>query len=124
MAPDDVYWFNPTADWGAIGPDENPVFLLDDDDGYGPEALSHEDASLFEEYTIGVYLYDRGSISDFDPRVNVYINGTLDSSVAFGAPYLSDSEPFWIVGTIQTSRADVFIEDGTPGTRSTFSNFP
>lgn len=121
--PDDIFWFNPTADWGTLGPDENPRLVADDSNGYGPEALEHESASLFEEYTIGVHLYDKGLHNDFDPRVNVYIDGVLDSSVVFGPPYLS-SDRFWIVGTIKTSRADVFIEDGAVGARSTFPDFP
>lgn len=122
MIPDDIYWFNTTADWGVVGFDENPLFLLENADGYGPEVIEHQDPSLSETYELAVHIFSKGIHSDFNPRVNVYIDGTLDTSVVFGPPFMNDT--FWLVGSFEPSRPDVFIEEGSAGSRTTAADFP
>jgi hypothetical protein len=98
--PLDAYYANPVPDWGRVGdPTDNPVLVLDDVDGQGPEVLDFDvltdTADLARPFLVGVHLYRAESLRDgrdFGPstaRVVVFGPEGLpvwDSDAALGGP--------------------------------------
>lgn len=64
-APWDIFWRNPTADWGAPGADDDPVLKNDDVAGDGPEFL-HYPSPIAETFKVGVHYH---ADNDFGPSI-------------------------------------------------------
>ena len=74
--PHDIYWMNPTAEWGAVGPADDPTLTVTDDDGAGPERLVHP-SPADGDYRIGVYYYSDVGFGASHATVRVYVSGML-----------------------------------------------
>lgn len=95
----DIYWSNPTADWGEPGVADDPVLVREDDGGYGPEAISHgvPDQTFMETYYIGAYYFADNGLGRSFASVQIYVDKTLIFDA--WSPSLSLNR-FWRVGAI------------------------
>jgi len=100
-APFDIYWDNPTADWGEAGPQDDPMLELEDDDGLGPELLSYDGVADDMYFEVGVHYVDDGGYGVSYPTVRVFRDGELmfqrDSRLEAGS--------FWHVARVSTDNA-------------------
>jgi hypothetical protein len=75
--PWDIFWPNPTSDWGVEGDStDDPNLDIDDTDGAGPENISHNGLELVD-YEIGVYLTNHEDFGPSFATVRVFHNGQL-----------------------------------------------
>jgi hypothetical protein len=99
--PFDVFWFNPSPDWGIVGPEQNATLDLDDTDGAGPENVNHCDPEGTVEdpysYSVGVHYYDDHGFGQAFATVRVFLSGL---QVYEGAKVKLDPCDLWYVGKI------------------------
>lgn len=78
QSPYDIFWRNPTADWGVPGrADDDPSLDIDDTDGFGPENINHDNPVSGESYRVGVhYFADNGNGATYI-TIRIYLEGTL-----------------------------------------------
>ena len=98
QAPWDIYWLNPTAEWGNPGPDDDPVLVIDDSDGAGPEAIRFDSPEAGLVYSIGAYYYADNGYGPSYATLRVYVNGLLDYEYA--NQFLAAAGTFWLAATI------------------------
>lgn len=92
----DIFWRNPTADWGVLGdPDDDPKLLLDSSE---VETVVHDNPSSQELYDIGAYYFDDQGLGATYATANIYIDGVLSNQ--FRDVYIEKSGDFWHVGLI------------------------
>jgi hypothetical protein len=103
--PWDVFWFNPTADWGDDG---DPAILVVDDDGAGPEAIYHPDPAPLS-YRVGVHYYADNGFGPSLATARIYYNGVLSLDLADRE--LAATGSFWFVGAIEPATGRVLISD-------------
>lgn len=78
QAPFDCYYANMNPDWGPAGNVGNPALTLDDDDGYGPELLSLEEAEPGDtNYRVVVHYYSDDGVGDTNASIQVHVNGSI-----------------------------------------------
>lgn len=97
--PYDIFWQNPTADWGMTGNSaDDPSLDIDDTDGFGPENVNHDKPVSNENYRVGVhYFADNGQGATY-ATVRIYIEGAL--KVELRDQFLEKEGAFWDVGFI------------------------
>ncbi len=107
-APHDIFWDNPTADWGADGVDDDPSLDMDDTDGAGPENVTLSGAEHGLTYAIGVYYYDTNGFGSSDATVRLFLDGyqAFESSRK-----LPQRGAFWSAATIDWPSRGVFAVD-------------
>jgi hypothetical protein len=104
--PFDCYWFNPNPEWGALDPtvNDNPILLIDDTDGAGPEAISLNKGEPDALYKIGVHYWNDHDFGISDARIHVYYMGAL----TFTWEDVSlENHDMWEVGTVNGSTGEV-----------------
>lgn len=118
LPPYDIFWRNPTADWGVTGNSaDDPSLDIDDTDGFGPENVNHDRPVSGENYRVGVhYFADNGRGSSY-ATIRIYLEGAL--KVELRDQFLEKEGAFWDVGFItwpekQFGRIDR-IYNGFPG---------
>ncbi len=106
--PSDCSWCNRNPDWGAPGVgDDDPLLVLDDDDGLGPEIITIH-TPVDGTYLVRVHHFDDGDDGTTTAEVQVFTRGVLAWS---GARPLDRNE-VWDVGQINWP-------DGTFGVSNT-----
>ncbi|WP_168210964.1 PKD domain-containing protein [Persicimonas caeni] len=107
--PLDIFWYNPTADWGIErNPRDDPELIRDDEDGAGPESIAHPQAERLK-YAVGVYYYDDYGFGPSDATVRVYIDGALAHEVA--GERLEGADMFYEAVTIDAATGSVSVDD-------------
>ena len=93
-APFDTFWFNPNPNWANFDPmiDDNPMLLLDDPDGKGPEIIVLNNPEALE-YEVGVYAAKDNGFGDSLATVTVWSEGTM---VYSGAAILRERDMWWV----------------------------
>lgn len=98
FAPWDIYWSNPTADWGAPGDErDDPSLDIDDIDGAGPENVNLDGPEDGIEYNVGVYYFADNGYGPSYATVRIFIGGIQQYEKE---QLLSQTDEFWHVGTI------------------------
>ncbi len=114
--PWDVFWNNPTAEWGALGGADDPSLDIDDTDGAGPENINLTDPESGLTYAVGAYYYNDGGYGPAYATVRIFIRGTQEFELR--DVYLPARGYFWYVATISWPSADIFavnqVENGFP----------
>lgn len=95
--PYDIFWDNPSADWGPPGPVGNPRLDLDDTDGAGPENINMSNPESVT-YRVGVYYYNPGSLGASYATVRIYIDQSL--AFEYRDVYMRDRGDFWYVANV------------------------
>jgi hypothetical protein len=97
--PFDCFWFNTHPNWGVLDPlvDDDPAFLVDDDDGAGPEIVAFEDPNEELTYRVGVHYWSDHGYGTSYATVRVFLQGALVFEMA--EVELADHD-FWEVATI------------------------
>lgn len=98
-SPDDCYYGNLTPDWGVVGStNDDPRFVLDDTNGFGPEELVL-DAPADGTYRVYAHFFNNRSLAS--------TVATMEVSLGPGMPTrLQQSlicDQLWLVGTITWS---------------------
>lgn len=96
----DVFWYNPSPNWGLYNDnaDDNPSLDLDDSDGAGPENLNMNGPEEVT-YTVGVHYWrDPAKFGNVQATVRVFIYGVL---VLETKPTELTKFDFWEVATIE-----------------------
>ncbi len=107
--PYDIFWYNPTADWGIErNPRDDPELVFDDEDGSGPESISHPQAEALK-YRVGVYYYDDYGFGPSEATVRIYLDGTLAHEVK--AEELPELDTFYEAVTIDAANGTVTADD-------------
>jgi hypothetical protein len=97
--PYDVFWRNPSPDWGDFGDaSDDPSFARDDTEGAGPEVVTHNGLESLS-YRIGVYYYSDKTLGSSEATVRVYLRGSLEW--VYPAKELGQTGAFWEVATIE-----------------------
>jgi hypothetical protein len=98
VSPWDIFWRNPTADWGRQGdPSDDPSLDIDDTAGLGPENINHSDPENLQ-YRTGVYYYNDNGFGASYATLRVYIRGQLEVELA--NKYMAGTGTFWDAATI------------------------
>jgi hypothetical protein len=97
VAPGDIFWRNPTADWGNMGPADDPSLDIDDTDGAGPENVNHNNPTA-DTYAIGVYYYNDNGFGGSTATVRIYLNGALETE---RSKFIAGEANFWYVADLQ-----------------------
>jgi hypothetical protein len=91
--PWDIFWRNPTADWGVTNDaSDDPSLDLDDEDGAGPEEINHSDLENVQ-YRAGVYYYSDNTLGASYATLRVYWQGQL--SIEIENQYMPRTGSFW-----------------------------
>lgn len=102
--PHDIFWRNPTADWGILGASDDPMMTLDLEQGR--QTIRHDKPHFAEVYDIGVRYSKRRAEDAAGPRsvsINVIIEGTPSYTVqSFQLP---DQDGFWHIGELTSGYA-------------------
>ncbi len=107
--PLDIFWYNPTADWGSRNNhDDDPKLLFDDDDGNGPESVVHDQAQPLS-YRVGVYYYDDNGMGPSDVTIRVYLNGTLSREIT--GERMPGKDTFYEALTIDAGHMTTHLDD-------------
>jgi len=88
----DCYWLDSSPDWGAPGPDDDPLLSQEDADGQGPERIEYANPVPGSTYTLGAHYW-----SDYE----------FGSSVVTMRIYLFE-ELAWEVTDIVLESGDLF----------------
>ena len=116
-APWDIYWLNPTADWGEPGPHDDPSLDIDDTDGAGPENVNMNDPEAGLTYAVGVYYYAANGYGPSYATIRIYIGGS--QAYEYRDMFLPTSGTFWYAATITWPTGDVIginnVREGFPG---------
>ena len=91
--PYDIYWLNPTSDWGVPGDSDDPSLDIDDSDGAGPENLSFPNPEDGVTYHIGVYYYADNGYGPSYATVRVFIGGVM--AYEYRDRYMPGIQAFW-----------------------------
>ncbi len=113
--PWDVFWRNPTADWGAAGPAGDPELVIDDTDGAGPEAILMSGSESSVKYSFGVYYYNDYGYGPSYATLRLYRNGTLDYELR--DRYLPQQGTFWHAADMRAGTVTTIdmVMTGFPG---------
>ena len=116
-APWDIYWLNPTADWGEPGPHDDPSLDIDDTDGAGPENLNMRDPQNGLSYAVGVYYYAANGYGPSYATIRIYIGGV--QTYEYRDMFMPTSGTFWYAATITWPTGAVAginnVRQGFPG---------
>lgn len=101
-------WSNPNPDWGLPGnPSDNPVLILDDIDGQGPEIIAIEEPEPGSVYRVGVrYAADNGYGFSV-PTARLSADGVLVAELTGGI--MVSSGYFWQVWDLAVDGAGLVI---------------
>ncbi len=97
LEPGDIFWRNPTADWGNMGSADDPSLDIDDTDGFGPENVNHNNPTS-DTYSIGVHYYNDNGFGASTATVRIYLNGALETE---RTKILQTSGQFWHAADLQ-----------------------
>jgi len=113
--PYDCFWSNKNPDWGSFDPnvEDNPLVLLEDLDGGGPETISlaiPENAT----YRIGVHYWNDHGFGPAYATARFFVSGNLVAEVK--DVMMVDSD-MWFVGTIEwpSGKVEIQIDPATGG---------
>jgi hypothetical protein len=53
----DLYWVDPSPNWGSPSPDDDPWLVLEDPDGAGPERMEYHAPILATSLTVGAHVW-------------------------------------------------------------------
>lgn len=114
--PWDIFWRNPTADWGTTGNSaDDPRLDIDDTDGAGPENVNHSGLENLD-YRTGVYYYSDNTLGASYATMRIYVRGVLEMEVE--NKYMPRTGSFWDVGLVSWPSGNV-----TPVSRM-YQGFP
>jgi hypothetical protein len=110
-APWDIYWDNKTADWGREDvADDDPELVAVDDDGAGPEAVSHVNPRSGSQYPVGVYYYDDNGFGTSYATARIYIKQKQASK--FVGQKVKQFW-FWKVAAVEWPTGNILTRDTT-----------
>jgi hypothetical protein len=113
--PWDIFWPNPTSDWGVQGDaTDDPRLDIDDTDGAGPEYVSHSGLEIVD-YAIGVQLNNHRDFGPSFATVRIYHLGQLIFELE--DQRIAELGAFWHVAKINGNGTVVSIDtmhDGYP----------
>jgi hypothetical protein len=105
----DIFWYNPTADWGEQGQRrDDPELIFDDEDGAGPESVEHDRPEDLN-YRVGVYYYESHGHGASEATVRVYLDGALAHEVS--AESLPGAMAFYEAVTIDADNKTIAVDD-------------
>ena len=114
--PDDIFWSNPTSDWGGPLESDDPSLDIDDTDGAGPENINMRDPESGLTYAVGVYYYTDNGFGPSYATVRIYIRGT--QQFEWRDMYLPAPQYFWYVATIEWPSTEIRavnrVDEGFP----------
>ncbi|MEM1348343.1 MAG: choice-of-anchor D domain-containing protein, partial [Myxococcota bacterium] len=116
--PYDIFWRNPTADWGIPGnQDDDPSLDIDDTDGQGPENVNHDKPGTGKTYAVGVHYYADNGLGPSYATLRIYVQGVLQYEVR--DKFLEKEDIFWDVGAVVWPSKQIIAKDrirnGFPG---------
>jgi len=112
QSPYDVYWDNPTEDWGIQGdPSDDPQLDRDDRDGAGPENISLDNPKAGKLYKYGVYYYRDNGFGESYATLRIYLQGQLQKE--YKNIFLEDADYFWHGADVEWQGSDsrIFTRD-------------
>jgi hypothetical protein len=98
QTPFDVYWQNPTSDWGNPGGSDDPSLDIDDTDGSGPENVNMQEPTAGLSYAVGVYYYADNGYGPSYATIRIYVRGT--EAYEYRDMFLPRTGTFWYAATI------------------------
>lgn len=101
----DIYWRNPTADWGASGPADDPSLDIDDRDGAGPENVNHNNPESDLIYAVGVHYYADNGLGPSYATLRIFINGV--QKYEYRDQYLAGAGQFWRAAGIKWPSGEI-----------------
>lgn len=96
---DDVFYANPSPDFGVSGEFDDPRYLGDDDDGYGPEAIIIPGLEANRRYKIGVQLSRSDGAGPVAAEVTVTFEG--GERLVFDR-VLTEVGKFWVPAILES----------------------
>lgn len=115
-APFDIFWTNPTADWGAPGEYDDPTLDIDDTDGGGPENVNLSEPESGATYSVGIYYYDDSGYGGAYATVRIFIRG--EKKFEKREMFLRRPGEFWHVANVAWPSTEVFpiesLQSGFP----------
>lgn len=114
----DIHFRFTTAEWGAVGTEDNPLLERDDTDGAGPEVITVDRPApttgtpYSMPYEVGVYFFDDHGFGEVSARVRIWEEGgtvlVFDLVRTLTIPGPDTANPtgdFWHVGSIDWTLA-------------------
>jgi hypothetical protein len=95
--PYDIFWRNPTNEWGAPGPADDPRLDIDDTGGAGPELICLDGPEAGLSYAVGVYYYSGDQFGPSDATVRILLRGMQQFEQTKRLP---SNGTFWYVAAI------------------------
>ncbi|MGB0589931.1 MAG: choice-of-anchor D domain-containing protein [Myxococcota bacterium] len=117
----DLYWFDTSPDWGVEGPENDPMLVLEDPDGLGPERLEWHQPIKQETLTVGVHCW---SSFEYGPSVATVKVFHFEELVASFTDVVLDSGDLWEVGRFTWPKVDVISSFGPQGGAKITSTYP
>jgi cysteine-rich repeat protein len=120
--PFDCFWFNAAPNWGLLNPlvEDDPVLLLDDADGAGPEVVALGDPEEGLAYGVGVHYWSDHGYGPSYATVRIFLDGTLVFEMS---DVMLEQYDFWEVATIEASQGVVTATTDTDGGLKIMENY-
>lgn len=117
----DLYWFDTSPDWGEPGQDNDPMLVLEDPDGAGPERIEYHAPVKFETYTLGVHCW---SSFEFGPSVATVRVFHYEELIATQTDVVLDSGDLWEVGTLLWPQGELIPSFAPAGGPKVTAGYP
>ncbi len=118
----DLYWFDTSPEWGEPGPDGDPMLVIEDPDGAGPERIEFNQPEKKRTYTIGVHCWSSFEYGPSVPTIRIY---HYESLIATFSDVVLDTGDLWEVGTLLWPKGELvgsFAGGGGPKITAGYPN--
>lgn len=111
----DCYWFNcqgTALEWGAAGPDGDPILDVDDVQGYGPENIYVASGAEAGEYRVVIHNFDDSPATR--ATVRLYFDD-IEAARYTSEPLDSPSNTYWEVARVRITTKQITPVDAYSG---------
>jgi len=107
--PYDIFWRNPTADWGIPGDDSDDPELEVDSSDRGPESVGHDRPEFGLVYSVGVHQFSDSGFGPSFATLRIFLRGEL--AFERRGERLDEVDEFWDVGGIVWPSGQFILKD-------------
>ena len=117
----DVYWFDTSPDWGLPGAINDPILVIEDPDGKGPERIEYHDPVVGSSYTLGAHCW---SAYDYGPSIATLRIYHFESLVTEVTDVVLGHGDLWEAGVLGWPKAELVPSIGADGGAKITAGYP